>query len=104
MCSSFSHYLQGFRHPFGGFIAGFLNHQQGQFNGGEYNPLRPAIFLGEGAVFFLGGGGIVPMEKRHTFELAMLDSYGVHFNKQCFLQVLNLCCRAYLCISLFNSE
>lgn len=67
-------------------------------------PYGRLFFGGRGLFFFLGGGGIVAMGKRHTFELAMLDSYGVHFNKQCFLQVLNLCCRAYLCISLFNSE
>ena len=40
-------------------------------------PYGLLFFWGRGLFFFWGGGGgIVPMGKRHTFELAMLDSYG----------------------------
>lgn len=57
------------------------------------------LFFGGGGCFFFWwvGGGIVPMGKRHTFELAMLDSYGGAFQQtrfslsiECMLQSISM--------------
>ena len=60
-------------------------------------PYGRLFFWGRGLFFFLVGGGIVPMGKRHTFELAMLDSYGGAFQQtrfslsiECMLQSISM--------------